>query len=123
MPTSTRNGEMITPAKQPKIKYCPFCGEIEQKNLRFKLLGIMGYQIECTQCEAEGPHAESKVEAIEKWNKRSDDNNAKGLEIVSKQLVYKIFSVSYLKGRYEELTKRKITEDVIKKAFKKSGIK
>ena len=48
---------------ETKLKPCPFCGgdEIEA--------GTVGYAY-CINCDAEGPHTQTKADAIEAWNKR-----------------------------------------------------
>ncbi len=49
-----------------RLKPCPFCG-----SLSIEPFGGDGvHYIGCTTCEAEGPSAESFVEAYELWDKR-----------------------------------------------------
>lgn len=57
-----------------ELKPCPFC--------EGKTVSIYDYQnyytlpyhwrVKCDKCGAEGPIADSKEEAIDAWNKRSD---------------------------------------------------
>jgi Lar family restriction alleviation protein len=53
---------------------CPFCGNGDQDNLdvdRFPgLLRQYYYAGHCYICEAQGPHADTKEEAAELWNRR-----------------------------------------------------
>lgn len=50
------------------MKPCPFCGS--------KLLEICDSMLDddivvrCTECETEGPHAESTQDAVAKWDER-----------------------------------------------------
>ena len=54
-----------------ELKPCPFCGR--------ELLSIEGWKdlfwIECFNCQTEGPSGETKAEAIEAWNRRTENGN------------------------------------------------
>jgi len=68
--------------EKPDIKPCPFCGsEIERNTNVWDSFKIYNYKmpkerIICKNCKTIGPIAETKEEAIEKWNlaKRKEGN-------------------------------------------------
>jgi Lar family restriction alleviation protein len=57
-----------------KLKECPFCGSTESQihnhivTNHFRITGLDWF-VRCSNCEAEGPGADSKKFAIEAWNK------------------------------------------------------
>lgn len=56
------------------IKSCPFCGEdnplLEQEELLFE--DFKPFYIKCWHCNCRTDYYTSKVEAIERWNRRVD---------------------------------------------------
>lgn len=78
----------------PELKPCPFCGEelsefpvvmtvqpvrteeyLIAKMEHEKIIGSdAGYNVFCVQCGALGARGMSKIEAIEKWNRRADND-------------------------------------------------
>lgn len=52
---------------EPKLKPCPFCGEMERVRVRWG-------QVRCERCGAEGPEAddEDPTGVVDAWNLRSE---------------------------------------------------
>jgi len=53
-----------------ELKPCPFCGSSDIAESRW----VSGWTICCYDCDAEGPHALTIKEAVEKWNDRKGTN-------------------------------------------------
>lgn len=51
-----------------ELKPCPFCGS---KNINPDYLD---YELWCDDCDTKGPTADSKKDAIVKWNKRVNND-------------------------------------------------
>jgi len=52
-----------------KIKFCPFCGNVDQNEFDFP--GTVGaYNVHCCICHTWGPTAETNEESINAWNNR-----------------------------------------------------
>ena len=55
---------------EDKLERCPFCGgealfhELDGDN------GVVGYYVECTECEACTMYTNDKKDAIKRWNRR-----------------------------------------------------
>lgn len=56
-----------------KIKKCPFCGS-ERVMLNSSGKAVF-YWVICDSCEAEGPSASTKKEAVEEWNAARRDED------------------------------------------------
>lgn len=52
------------------IKPCVFCGSVNVRTSRMALEIAKRYAMRCYSCDAEGPLALSREDAIRKWNKR-----------------------------------------------------
>jgi Lar family restriction alleviation protein len=55
------------------IEQCPFCGNTDQKKLvidvRYRVFSSEFYFVTCLSCGAQGPHACTHEEAVDRWNK------------------------------------------------------
>ena len=51
---------------------CPFCGEIERLGVSLLPEPVEIWYAYCKNCDAYGPSAKTKKEAIEAWNRRYD---------------------------------------------------
>lgn len=56
-----------------ELKSCPFCGENKIKNLHPNHTNWF-YRVMC-ECEATGPTAEDKQQAIDAWNGRKGEKS------------------------------------------------
>jgi hypothetical protein len=51
-----------------QLRYpCPFCGNANTTLVRIQLVYDPVYAVMCLSCRAQGPHAESNIEARDKW--------------------------------------------------------
>ena len=57
-----------------KLKPCPFCGRTDSPHIdRYQSNGCWWAYVECTECLATGPVGKLKKDAIEAWNRRSNE--------------------------------------------------
>jgi hypothetical protein len=71
------------------IEKCPFCGNTNQDEFAIRTSDkinlwnndlpayMAAYNIACS-CGAMGPDADTKLKAVERWNKRTKEENANG---------------------------------------------
>ena len=79
-------------------KPCPFCGIDDiHPSSRTKSFN-QGFIVICGNCKAEGPLTETRQEALEKWNKRSDEkiNKDEKIEDLQNQLIEKDAMIDWL---------------------------
>ena len=70
--------ELANQSRSEIAKPCPFCGcdlDVDGPRIRSKKNcdGLNQFYVICEDCDASGPWAETKKEAIEAWNDRSGD--------------------------------------------------
>ena len=51
---------------------CPFCGGDQTTTWHIGHY-IKPWVVECWDCNAQGPHAETEAEAVDKWNARAQE--------------------------------------------------
>ena len=61
---------------EPRLKPCPFCGDIETIGIGMRRDGCASSVVMCDACDSEGPCADTPESAAEKWNERAQPSTS-----------------------------------------------